>query len=379
MEQNSEVKEHPFYIKVTVILFGLILFVFILKILSDVLVPLAMAALVAILLNPLNNKLQHKLPRVLSILITMLIAVIVIGGILYFLSTQIYSFSKSIPLLQQKFAILLTDLQLWVQLHFGLSIMNQVQVLKSAINNSQRLLTSTLSTLLGTIGIIVLIPIYVFLLLFYKPLILDFLFQVFLEQNSLRVAEILTQTKSAIQSYMVGLLIETAIVCILNSVALLIIGVPYAIVIGVIGGVLNILPYLGGIIAILLPVLAATINTTGFSTQLIIIAAYLLIQFIDNNILVPRIVSSKVRINALVSLIIILLGGALWGLFGMFLSIPFIAVLKIIFDRIDEMKPWGRLLGDEVPIEHAGVVWQKRWNRIIRKVRKGKEDTNYNK
>ncbi|MNL62229.1 hypothetical protein D3C87_1862320 [compost metagenome] len=92
-----------------------------------------------------------------------------------------------------------------------------------------------------------------------------------------------------------------------------------------------------------------------------IIAAYSVIQFLDNNIFVPRIVSSKVQINALISIIIVLLGAALWGIPGMFLSIPFIAVLKIIFDRITGLKPWGKLLGDTVPTEHMGQL--KRFNR----------------
>jgi predicted PurR-regulated permease PerM len=85
------------------------------------------------------------------------------------------------------------------------------------------------------------------------------------------------------------------------------------------------------------------------ATQLGVIVAYIVIQFIDNNILVPRIVSSKVQINALMSIIVVLLGNALWGLSGMFLSIPFVAVVKIIFDRIDDLKPWGKLLGDNIP------------------------------
>jgi predicted PurR-regulated permease PerM len=173
---------------------------------------------------------------------------------------------------------------------------------------------------------------------------------------------------------MKGLMIETAIVAALNSSVLLLLGVPYAILIGVIGALLNLLPYIGGVIAIILPILSATLKFDGFTTQLIIIAAYLVIQFIDNNILVPRIVSSKVQINALMSILSVLLGGMLWGISGMFLAIPFIAVLKIIFDRTEGMKPWGRLLGDEVPSEHVGVEWQKRWNRIFRRIEKDKKE-----
>jgi predicted PurR-regulated permease PerM len=146
----------------------------------------------------------------------------------------------------------------------------------------------------------------------------------------------------------------------MNSGALLLLKVEYAVLLGVIGAILNMIPYIGGIIAIALPVLMATVTKDGFSTQIGVIIAYAIIQFIDNNILVPRIVSSKVQINALFSILVVLLGGELWGVSGMFLSIPFVAILKIIFDRIDELKPWGKLLGDEVPTRHKGQIWMRR-------------------
>ena len=217
--------------------------------------------------------------------------------------------------------------------------------------------------MLGALSVIVLLPIYIFLMLFYKTLMLNFLYEIFAEKNSNQVSNVLKETKNAIQSYMVGLLLEATIVAILNSTALFILGVPYAILLGVIGALLNVLPYIGGIIAIALPVLIATITRDGYSTQIGVIIAYAIIQFIDNNILVPRIVSSKVKINALVSLVIVLLGGAVWGVSGMFLSIPFIAVLKIIFDRVDGLRPWGKLLGDEIPLHHKGELWGRRFGR----------------
>ena len=76
----------------------------------------------------------------------------------------------------------------------------------------------------------------------------------------------------------------------------------------------------------------------------------------------PRIVGSKVKINALISIIIVLLGGMVWGVSGMFLSIPFIGILKIIFDRIPELKPWGKILGVEVPTRHKGQIWNLKKN-----------------
>ena len=354
-------KKYPFYFRSTVTLFGIILFVYMLFMLKSILVPLAFSLMIAILLNPFVNKLQQKkVPKIPAIIITLLLAILIIAGLMVFISTQIVKFSDNMPILEQKFSEIFKHLQLWLQDNYSFTIEKQKQMLAEAGNNLKPLIAQTLGGALGILSVIVLLPIYIFLILFYKTLILNFLYEVFAEKNSTQVRVVLEQTKKAIQSYMIGLLLEAIIVATLNSTALLILGVQYAILIGVIGAILNVLPYIGGIIAIALPLLIATITEDGYRTQIGIIISYMLIQFIDNNILVPRIVSSKVKINALVSLVIVLLGAAVWGFAGMFLSIPFVAVLKIIFDRVGELKPWGKLLGDEVPVYHKGQLWRRR-------------------
>ena len=371
---ETEEKDYPFYIKIPAILVGLIAAVYILLALGDILIPVAFSVLIAILLNPLCARFEVVMPKIPAILLTLLIACLVLAGLFYFLSTQISVFLERLPLLKQKLTILLQQLQQWTKSEFGFNIQKQVSALTASLNSGGGdMLKSTVGPVLTFISVVLLIPTYVFLLLFYKPLILDFLFQIFSEKHSLRVAEILSETKGAVQSYMQGLMIETVIVCVLNSVALLLIGVPSAIVIGVIGGILNLIPYIGGLIAIALPVLMVTITRDGFSGQLAVIGAYLVIQFFDNNILMPRVVSSKVQVNALISIVGVLMGGALWGVSGMFLSIPLIGVLKIVFDRVEGRQPWGSLLGSEVPSEHIGLVWQKRWDRIFRRMQKKKE------
>jgi predicted PurR-regulated permease PerM len=353
--------KYPFYIRSTVTLFGIMLFVYMLFVLRGIMIPLAFALMIAILLNPIVNKLrQKKVPKIFAIIIALLFAILFAAGIMIFISSQMAKFSAEMPALQKKFSDLFRELQYWLQDNYSLSIDKQEQLLTEAGNNLKPLLAQTLGTAFGTLSVIVLLPVYIFFILFYKTLILNFLYEIFAEKNSKQVGVILEQTKSAIQSYMIGLLLEAIIVATLNSAALFILGVKYAILLGVIGAILNVLPYIGGIIAIALPLLIATITKEGYTTQIGIIIAYMLIQFIDNNILFPRIVSSKVKINALVSLVIVLLGGAVWGLSGMFLSIPFIAVLKIIFDRVDELKPWGKILGDEIPLYHKGHLWKRR-------------------
>lgn len=343
-------KKYPFYIKSTVILFGLTLLVYALFHLGDIFIPLSFALMLAILLNPLTHLLQKcRLPRMLAIAIAILLAFLFIAGVGYLLFKETGSFADQLPLFKKKMAEMGGKVQQFVSLHLKINLKKQDQYISEAENGLKPIVASLMGTVLGGISTMVLLPVYTFLFLYYKALIVNFLYEVFEEANPEDVGKILTQTKGAIQSYMFGLLLEAIIVAALNSIALLILGVNYAILLGVLGALLNVLPFIGGILAVLLPVLIATLTKEGVHTQVAVIIAYAVIQFIDNHFLIPYIVSSKVKINALISIIIVLLGGALWGISGMFLSIPFVGVLKIIFDRVPELHPWGKLLGTEVP------------------------------
>lgn len=340
----------PFYIKAPMVLLGLYLLFYILFILKDILVPVCYAGLLAILLNPFVNRLnQFKIKREVSISIAILLAIIVFGGLIAFLANQMTSFGEFAPEFKQRGNQILTDAQVWVNSTFNISFSKQMKMVSDALESSKAYIGQTVSTIAGIIGIVVLLPIYVYLILYYKPLFINFFYEVFDTEHEVKVSEVLTETKSAIQSYIQGLLIEMLIVAGLNSAALLLLGVEYAVLIGVVGAILNIVPYIGGLIAIAMPVAMSLVTGDGgYSTALYIIIAYTIIQFLDNNVIVPKVVSSKVEVNAFVSIIVVLLGGALWGVSGMFLSIPFVAILKIIFDRIQDLKPWGMILGTEM-------------------------------
>lgn len=341
---------HPFYIKAPAVLLGLCLFVYILILMQDIMVPICFAALIAILLNPIVNRLMKwRIPKPVSISIAVLFAILVFAGLMIFLSSQISHFTDFAPQLKQRGNQLLNQAQGWVESTFNFSRAKQDAALQNAEKSLQPFLTGMLGSLLGIISVFVLLPIYIFLILYYKPLFLNFFYEVFENKHENKVAEILSETKNAIQSYITGLLIEMVIVAALNCTALLILGIKYAILLGVIGAILNIVPYIGGVIAIALPIIISMVGGDGgFTTPLLIIGSYLVIQFIDNNFLVPKIVSSKVDVNAFISIIIVLMGGAMWGVSGMFLSIPFIAICKIIFDRVGPLKPWGKLLGVKI-------------------------------
>jgi predicted PurR-regulated permease PerM len=343
--------KYPFYIRATVILFGLVLFSFAMANLRGILIPFSFALFLAVLLNPLMERLiKWKTPKVAAIGVSLVVAILVIGVIWYFLANQIMQFTDQLPLLQKKASELITRLQAYLLREFNIPVAKTDSYLAEARAGIRPLLAQTLGTVAGTMGTVFLLPVYTFLLLYYKNLILNFLYEIFAEENAEEVSTVLRQVRGAIQSYMYGLLIEALIVATLNTTALLILGVPYAVLMGVLGALLNVLPFFGGILAALLPMMVATITKDGYNTQIGIAISYILIQFTDNHFLIPYIVSAKVRINALLSVVAVLLGGAVWGLAGMFLSIPFIGVLKIVFDRVPELQPWGRLLGDKVEL-----------------------------
>jgi predicted PurR-regulated permease PerM len=187
------------------------------------------------------------------------------------------------------------------------------------------------------------------MILFYQPLLLEFIRRLFAEIHQSKVSEIVTQIKTVIQRYLIGLVIEAVMVAIMDSVALLILGIDYAILLGIIGALLNVIPYIGGVVAVALPMMIAIATKSTAWYAVYVLAAYYFIQLIDNNYIVPYIVSSKVKINALFSIIVVLAGNALWGIPGMFLSIPLLAIIKLICDNIEPLKPWGFLLGDTMP------------------------------
>lgn len=343
----------PAYAKFSLISVGIVAFTYILYVGQGIIVPLIFATILSILLNPLVNFLTRKgVNRVLSIFLALLIALILASALFYFLGSQASLFSESFPMIKKKLAMLVKEGTHWYSINFNTSpkkINAWLAKLQSeGLSNSNVLIGQTLDTLSGLLIVIFLLPVYIFMILFYKPLLLDFIGQLFSREQHSTVKEVLAETKSLIQNYLIGLLIEASIVAALNSIALFALGIEYAILIGVLGALLNMIPYVGGLVAIALPLIIALATKPPIYLALVV-GAYILVQFIDNNVIVPRIVASKVKINALTSIVVVLVGGTLWGIPGMFLSLPLTAIIKVIFDRTDDLKPLGFLLGDNMP------------------------------
>jgi predicted PurR-regulated permease PerM len=150
-------------------------------------------------------------------------------------------------------------------------------------------------------------------------------------------------------------MLEMVIIATLNSIGLICLGIDYAIILGIIGALVNVIPLIGGYLSIIPPLIIAFITKDSAIYAMLVIIVYAVIQSIDDHFIIPYIVASRVKINALISLIVVFIGGALWGIPGMFISIPVTAIIKVIFDNIEGLKPWGFLLGNTVPSKPKGI------------------------
>jgi len=344
----------PFYVKATLLLVGLFALFAILYIAQGIIVPLVFAIIIAILLSPVVNFLVRKrINRVIAIVITMLLTVLVIVLIGSLLLSQVNRFIETWPTLVDRFTGLIAQTVTWISENFDVEsekVLEWIEKTKGElINTGSAAIGHTLVIVGGILIVLFLIPVYVFIILYYQPLLLDFIHKLFGSDHQSKVTEVIIQIKTVIQRYLVGLLIEAAIMATLNITALLILGIEYAILLGIIGAFLNVIPYIGGLVAVALPMLVAVATESSAWYAVYVLIAYYIIQLIDNNYIVPIIVSSKVKINALFSIIVVFIGNALWGIPGMFLSIPLLAIVKLIFDHIDPLRPWGFLLGDTMP------------------------------
>jgi predicted PurR-regulated permease PerM len=210
-------------------------------------------------------------------------------------------------------------------------------------------LQAGVSSLTSVIVFVGLLPIYIFLIMFYRKLILKFVFMWFPRASHTEVTAALTETQLITKSYLIGLMIQVTYMTILVGGLMLILGIPHALLIGIIFAILNLIPYVGALVGNLVGVVLTLASSNELSDIFIVLGVIGAVQFVDNNILMPRIVGSKVKINAFVSILGVVLGGTLAGVSGMFLSLPVMAILKIIFDRTQNFKHWGVLLGDERP------------------------------
>ncbi|MEO5893468.1 MAG: AI-2E family transporter [Ferruginibacter sp.] len=343
----------PFYAKLAFVLVCLISLSYIFVLGKQILSPLLYSFLFAILLFPMAGYFEKKFkfPRSMASGLSVILLVLSISLIIYFVGSQISNLAQDWPMFKEAYMSSLADIQHWISQKFHVNTAKQINYVNNAtsklISSSTTIIGETVLSVSSVLLFLVFVMIDTFFLLFYRRLIIKFLVTVFKEENSVTVFDIVAQVQYIIRKYILGLLLEMAIVTAVCCIAFSIIGIKYAILLGFITGLFNIIPYIGIFTSLVLSTLI-TIGTAASTTTIILVIGTIGgIHLIDSNVLLPLIVGSKVKINALITLLGVIAGEMLWGISGMFLSIPVIAISKIVFDRIENLKPWGLLLGDE--------------------------------
>lgn len=329
---------------------------------KDIITPLLMAFFLAIMLLPVYRFLRNraKFGEVGSIILSLFLLFLVLGGLIWFFSSQIGRVVQDFPQIRENVTLHLNNLSHWFETKTGLSTRRQTELInqqnEKVLAWAGGMLGGAASSVTGIFVFIGLLPIYIFLLLFYKNLLLRFVFLWFPKDNHQKVEEAMRESEVIIKSYLGGLLIQITYITILLGGILLVIGIKHAILIGAIFAILNLIPYVGALIGNLIGVLLTLSSSQELWPIIAVLVTIAFVQFLDNNILMPRIVGSKVKINALVTIIGVIIAGAMAGVSGMFLSLPVIAVMKIIFDRTNNLKQWGVLFGDEKP-QKSPMSW----------------------
>ena len=319
-----------------------------------VVMPLLTAVYLSLVLLPSFRFFKkRRIPETISIVLSLLLLFTALGLVIWFFSAQVGRLVDDFPQIKKNIMLHLNDLSDWIRTKTEYSTDKQLAIVKdqsnNLLNNAGAVISGAAASVSSIFIFLGLLPIYIFLILFYRNLLARFTFLWFPKKDHERVQEGIRETESIVKSYLVGLLIQVSYMTVLLGGALMILGIKHALLIGIIFAILNLIPYVGALLGNIIGVLLTLTSSQELGPVLTVLITIAIVQFLDNNILMPKIVGSKVKINALATIVGVIIGGSLGGIAGMFLSLPTIAVCKIIFDRTDNLKQWGVLLGDEVP------------------------------
>jgi len=348
----------PFYERLALILIGFAVLGYLIVAGKELLDPLMFGFLFAVLLLPVANFFERKwrMPRSISSFLSVMLLVGLVTSIIYLVGAQISRLMSDWPMLKNQLTQSVTEMSHWLQGRFNLNLESQKTLVddtaKKILSSGSQVITTTFGAVSSLVLFYIFIMIFTFFILFYRRLLYRFVLKVFKGDHEPIVNDITQNIQSILRQYILGLLFEMIIVAIIACTAFWMIGIKYAVLLGLIVGLFNIIPYLGIFTALIFSVLI-TFATGPVTNTVAVAVSIIIIHAVDANVLLPTVVGSKVRLNALITFLGIILGEMLWGLSGMFLSIPVIAILKIIFDRIESTKPWGYLLGGDYEVKPA--------------------------
>jgi predicted PurR-regulated permease PerM len=308
-------------------------------------IPLFFGLLIAMVMYPICKWLEErKWQKSIAILTCLLIVTILFVAILILLVWQINLFSKDAPLILHKIEVEIVELKAWIVSHFGLTSNTESNWREKMANSLGNIINTTFQTTINTLFTLFLIPVYAALFLYHRKIFVEFLQRITPANYQQQLSNILKQTIHTYFNYIKGMILVYIIVGVLNSLGLWALGVEHALLFGMLCAIMTIIPYVGIFISSLLPISLVWMQTGNIIYPLGVIAVFSFVQFLEANIIFPKVVGTQLHVSTLAMLIAIILGGIIWGVAGMVLFIPFVAILKIVSDNIEELKPLNLLL-----------------------------------
>ena len=346
----STEKTYPLYIKATVILAGFIMTIYGMIVAKGILVPLLLSAFFAVLLIPACDVLESKrIPRSISALLSMLFLIFILSTIGFMFTNEIRSFGDELPDIQHRIEQLGDETRDTFIRYSPDFIKERVEQMDFGLANLLDIdFSSATMRLLSTVGgltMYFLIPIFIYLFLIYRDFIGIFMVKAFSGGDKERIRSLVEKVKSVVQSYITGLFFVICIIAVLNVILLLSLGIKHAVLFGIFSAMLNVIPFLGPILGSFLPAAYAMLTMDSLWIPFAVIIGSYIIQLFEGNLITPVIIGNKVSMNPLSTIVALLVGGQIWGLLGMILFIPGLAILKILFDEVEGLQPYGFLLG----------------------------------
>ena len=316
---------------------------------QKLLIPLSFALLISLILFPVTKWLEdHRWPKILAIFSSLSILMLLFTGLIILLIQQFGQFLKRWPRMQSRLESAIAEMSQNAGTLLGFSDLEKQEWINSMISNFTEYLLNWLPQSLyqTTINLvlILLVPFYVILILYYRSTLVKALHR-FLKQWTFEDLKLMLD--DSIRTYfnfIKGMALVYLIVGILNSVGLALLGIPNAILFGFIASILTFIPYVGITIGALVPITVSWLLYDSLLYPLGVVAVFAFVQILEANVIFPIVLGIRLKINALAAIVVIVIGGLLWGASGMVLFLPFVAILKLVMDRVNKEHPVTTLL-----------------------------------
>lgn len=342
-------KKDPLF-RITLVLLAGFLFFSSLYFAKDLLVPLSFAALLSMLMLPVCRRLERwRFPRWLAILSCLIIVISIVAGLAYVFISRVISFADNLPAYKVAINSKIEHTEKFLESTTKVSPADQIVFFKEKVSgfmeNSSKYIKALFIATTSTIATIAVVIIYTFFFLYFRDRFKNFILKVTDPANEVKARMVITESGKVTARYLSGVFIVIIILSVLNSVGLMLLGLDYAIMFGVMVGILNIIPYIGVPVGAIFPVTMALITKDSLWSAAGVIGVIGINQFIEANFLTPKIVGKKINLNPLATIITLLVGANLWGVPGMIIFLPFLGVLKITLDHIEPLQPYAYLIG----------------------------------